>query len=142
MSIFIDTGIFIAYINTRDEHHVDASAILEDIMQNRYGPAFSSNLVFNEAVTFILYKTGDIGKATRIRNLILGNEEENIPRFINILYVDEGILKDAWTSFVRYADRKLSFTDCTSLTLMRNRNVEHMASFDSDFDGIVSKILK
>lgn len=142
MSIFIDSGIFIAYINTRDEHHVDASAILEDIMQNRYGPAFSSNLVFNEAVTFILYKTGDIGKATRIRDLILGNEEENIPRFINILYVDEGILKDAWTSFVRYADRKLSFTDCTSLTLMRNRNVEHMASFDSDFDGIVSKILK
>ena len=41
MSIFIDTGIFIGYIN-------------------KYGAAFTSNVVFDEAVTFALYKTVNI----------------------------------------------------------------------------------
>jgi len=32
MSIFIDTGIFIAYNNKLDKHYDAASALMEDIM--------------------------------------------------------------------------------------------------------------
>jgi predicted nucleic acid-binding protein len=141
VSVFIDTGIFIAYINRKDEHHAAASALLEDVMKNKYGPAFTSDFVFGEAVTFILYKTGDINKAISMRDLIFGNEERGIPRFMNVLYVDEDLLKKAWSTFVKYADKKMSFTDCSIIEMMRNKGVEHMASFDSGFDGIISRLV-
>ncbi|NOR47349.1 MAG: PIN domain-containing protein [Methanosarcinaceae archaeon] len=55
MSIFIDTGIFIAYVNRKDEHHSAATGLLESIMKNKYGAAFTSDFIFNELMTFILY---------------------------------------------------------------------------------------
>jgi len=109
-------------------------------MRNKYGLAVTSDLVFGEAVTFILYKTGDVSKTVSVRDLIFGNEKRGIPRFINILYIDESILEKAWNTFVKYADKKMSFTDCSIIELMRHKEIEHIASFDGDFDGILSRL--
>jgi len=46
MSIFIDTGLFIAYISKKDEHHTCATHLVKDIMKNKYGAAFTSDMVF------------------------------------------------------------------------------------------------
>ncbi|VVB51205.1 Uncharacterised protein [uncultured archaeon] len=43
MSVFIDTGIFIAYVNKRDERHIPATHIVEEILTNKYGAAFTSD---------------------------------------------------------------------------------------------------
>lgn len=138
MSIFIDTGVFIAYLNKKDVHHDAALTLMEDIMNNNYGPVFTSDFVFSETVTFVLYKTGDINKTSLVRNLIFGTED--IPRFMDLLYIDEPIIVNAWNTFVRYADKKMSFTDCSIVELMRHKGIEYIASFDSDFDGIVSRL--
>ncbi len=37
---------------------------------------------------------------------------------------------------IRYTAKKLSFTDCSIIEIMRNRDIEHIASFDS----IVSRL--
>ena len=140
MSVFIDTGIFIAYVNKRDEHHIPATHIIEEILTNKYGAAFTSDMVFDELMTFILYKTGDISKAIRVRDLILGNRDKDVVRFINLIFVDEDILEKSWNSFVKYADKKLSFTDCSTIELMKIRSIPHIASFDGEFDGIVERI--
>ena len=140
MSVFIDTGVFIAYVNRRDEHHDCASALVGDIMKNKYGPAFTSDFVFNEAVTFVLYKTGDIRKAENVRDLILGDDEKGLPGFINLFYVDKEILQGAWKIFYKYADKKLSFTDCSSMELMRNKGIRYIASFNRGCDGIASRL--
>ena len=34
----------------------------------------------------------------------------------------------------------MSFTDCTTLALMRIVDVENVVSFDADFDGITPRI--
>lgn len=140
MSIFIDTGIFIAYINRKDEHNALASILVEEIIKNKYGAAFSSDMVFDETMTYILYKTGDIKKAIKVRDFILGDEEKDIPRFIQILFADRDILDRGWDTFVKYADRKLSFADCSTIELMKTRDIEYLASFDSGFDGIVTRL--
>ncbi len=140
MSVFIDTGIFIAYVNKRDERHILATHIVEEILTNKYGAAFTSDMVFDELMTFILYKTGDISKAIRVRDLILGNGDKDIVRFINLIFVDEDILEKSWNSFVKYADKKLSFTDCSTIELMKIRGIQHLASFDGGFDGIIERI--
>ena len=139
MSIFIDSSIFIAYVNKRDEHHAFAAHLIEDIMKNKYGAAFTSDMVFDESMTFILYKTGDIGKAISVRDLILGNEVKDIPLFMVLIFVDGDILEKSWNTFVKYAGKRLSFTDCSTIELMKTRSIEHLASFDGGFDGIVAR---
>ncbi len=140
MSIFIDSGVFIAYVNKRDKHHASAARLVEDTMKNKYGAAFTSDMVFDESMTFILYKTGDISKAISVRDLIVGNGEKDIPRLMNLLFVDGDILEKSWETFVKYAGKRLSFTDCSTIELMRAKNIEHLASFDGGFDGFVSRV--
>lgn len=140
MSIFIDTGIFIGYVNKDDAHHSAAYDLIEDIIDNKYGAAFISNVVFDEAVTFALYKTGDVKKAIEIRDLVLGNEKEDIQKFMNLLFVDKEVLDKGWKIFVKYAGKKLSFTDCTTIELMNSKDIEYLASFDGGFDGIVQRL--
>lgn len=140
MSIFVDTGIFIGHVNKDDEHHTAASNLVDDIMDNKYGAAFTSNVVFDEAVTFAIYKTGDVKKAIEIRDLILGNEKKDISQFINLLFVDQEMLNKGWNTFVKYANKRLSFTDCTTIELMNSKDIEYLASFDGGFDGIVSRV--
>ena len=109
-------------------------------MKNKYGAAFTSDFVFDELMTFILYKTGNIINASQVRDIILGNEMKDIPRFINMLFIDQEILERGWITFAKYADKKLSFTDCSIIELMINKGIDHLASFDSGFDGIVLRV--
>jgi len=67
--------------------------------------------------------------------LILGDD---LPRFLEIIFVDRVIFNKAWKYFQRY--KELSFTDCTSLALIEEYEIDYIASFDSDFDGIVARI--
>lgn len=140
MSVFIDAGIFIAYVNEKDKLHAQASGLIDDITENKHGAAFTSNAVFDEAVTFLLYKTGDVRNAAGVRDLIIGNKEKDIPQFMNLLFVDKELLNKGWNIFVKYANKKLSFTDCTTIELMNSRDIEFLASFDGGFDGIVTRI--
>ena len=138
MSIFIDAGILIAYANKKDRHHAEVFGLIDDIMDNKYGASFTSNAVFDEAVTFLLYKTGDVRNAARVRDLVLGNKD--LPQFMNLLFVDKDVLNRGWDIFVKYANKRLSFTDCTTIELMNSKDIEYLASFDRGFDGIVSRI--
>jgi len=54
--------------------------------------------------------------------------------------VDSEAFKEGWRLFPNYAGRGLSFTDCTSVALMRLRGIESLLSFDMGFDGIVQRI--
>ena len=59
---------------------------------------------------------------------------------MNLLFVDKEVLSKGWEIFVKFADKKLSFTDCTTIELMKTRDIEYLASFDGGFDGIVERI--
>jgi len=90
--------------------------LLEGIMRNRYRTPFTSDYIFDEAVTVALYRTKDIRKAIDVGDLIVGNEERGMTRFINILSVSK------------------------SIALIKGREIDYIASFDKDFDGIVNRV--
>jgi len=140
MSIFIDTGVFVGYINNKDEHHDVAVNLLEDIMRNRYRAPFTSDYIFDEAVTVALYRTKDIRKAIDVGELIIGNKEKGITQFVNILPVSKIIFNEGWKIFLKYRKKMLSFTDCTSIALIKEREIDYIASFDEDFKGIVNRV--
>ena len=61
-------------------------------------------------------------------------------RFLTLLFMDMELLEKSWDTFVNYADKKLSLTDCSTIELMKNRGIQNLASFDAGFDGILTRI--
>lgn len=139
MSIFIDTGVFIAFFNKRDEKHKQAVELLKNALSGDFGTLYTSDYIFDEAVTFIIKKTGRIDLAQTVGNFILG-ELKGYPKLFNLLYVNSEVFSYAWRLFNKYSNRKLSFTDCTSLALIKITNIPRIMSFDNGFDGIIERI--
>jgi len=137
MSVFVDSGVFVAFHNTKDANHTRALELMKEIVAGRLGSAYTSDYVFDEAVTVALVRTRRPEIALTVGRMVLG---ELIKPFLVVLRVDGEAFKEAWRLFPNYAGRGLSFTDCTSVALMRLRGIESLLSFDMGFDGIVSRI--
>ncbi|MBN2336774.1 type II toxin-antitoxin system VapC family toxin [Candidatus Bathyarchaeota archaeon] len=137
MTVLIDTGFFVAFHNSRDVNHGRAVTLMQKLLEGEYGQAYTTDYVFDEAVTVALMRTGRHDLAVEIGRLILG---DGSVKFVTMLHVGETGFHEAWTQFTRYPDHTLSFTDCVSIALMRNREIDLILSFDSDFDGILNRV--
>ena len=136
MSIIIDTGIFVAFHNRRDENHERAKQLVKSAAAGGYGLSYTSDYIFDEAVTLALIRTGSQDIASSLGKMILG---EGVPKFLLMLRVNDHAFKEAWGMFKK-TDRKLSFTDCTTIALSKIYGTDAVMSFDSDFDGLLHRI--
>ena len=50
--------------------------------------------------------------------------------------IDERLEREAWKLHLKFSDQPLSFTDVTSVALMRDMSIREIFSFDSDFDRV------
>ena len=135
MTVLIDAGIFIAFHNTKDVNHKRALALTREIAKGKHGTAFTTDYIFDEAVTTALVRTGKHDIAVELGNHILG---QNV-KFVNMIQVDLTSFSQAWKLFTKYIDKKLSFTDCVSIAVIDNFGLNKIVSFDKDFDGIVPR---
>ncbi|MCD6515324.1 MAG: type II toxin-antitoxin system VapC family toxin [Candidatus Odinarchaeota archaeon] len=133
MAIFIDTGIFTGAYNIRDRYHQRAKSILIDIIEGKYGQAYTSDYIFDEAITLTLYKTKNIELAIKFGECILGST------IIELVHTSTVDFENAWSLFKKLR-KQLSFTDCISLAIIKRLKIDYIASFDSDFDGLVERI--
>ena len=134
MSVFIDTGVFVAARNARDINHKRAVELLEKAIRGEYGGIFTSDYVFCEAVTVALIRTGRPDIAAKTGQLILAMPGTHM------VFVDEELFEDAWARFTRLAVKGLSFTDCATLAIMDRHEIDYLLSFDKGFDGLVRRI--
>jgi len=134
MSAFIDTGVFVAARNKRDINHEKAVNLLREALKGKYGRIYTSDYIFDEAVTVALVRTRKSDIAIDIGNFILSSKK------LRILHVDKLVFMDAWRIFKKYVNKKLSFTDAVSIALMRRYNIDYIMSFDKHFDNIVPRI--
>jgi hypothetical protein len=137
MSVFLDSSFFIALVNVRDSKHERATEIFGEIADGSLGSVYTSDYIFDEAVTFALARTGRPDIGLKMGRLILGQRS---PHFAAVVRVDDAAFAESWRLFDRHAAKGLSFTDCTSLTLMKSLRVDRMVSFDSGFDGLVARV--
>ena len=125
-----------AFHNARDLNHDAALRLVSSIAGGEMGPAYTTDYVFDEAVTVALTRTGRPDLAVALGRLILG---QDTPPFMELVNIDDDAFTRAWALFARYSQRGLSFTDCASLAVMETRRIDRIASFDTDFDGIASR---
>jgi hypothetical protein len=134
LSVFIDTGIFVAAINVADKNHGRAKGLMVRAMKGEFGTVYTSDYVIDEAITATLARTKKFEAAVEVGEYILTS-----PR-IEKLRVTEEIFNAAWERFKALRARPMSFTDCTSLALVEKNGIGNLASFDSGFDGLVKRI--
>jgi predicted nucleic acid-binding protein len=126
ISVFIDSNVFVAFVNTRDAHHERARKIMQDILSARYGRAVTSDYVFDECMTATLMKTKDLESAVKLGRYMLDSE-------IGIMKLDGTMIRRAWKIFSEDNKERISFTDCTIRACMEMLGIEYVATFDQAF---------
>ncbi|MBA3043814.1 type II toxin-antitoxin system VapC family toxin [archaeon] len=130
MTCFIDTSMFVAAYNKKDKYHSDANKILSDAFEGEYGTIYTSDYILNETITLILKRMKNVKIAKQLGNAILSS-----PR-INLVVIDTRIVLNAYTTFIKKSYLFDSFTDYTSYEMTKEYNIEHLLSYDSDFDKV------
>lgn len=139
-SVFVDSNIFIAFANKRDRDHIRSIELLDKVRRAEFGTPYTSDYVFDEAVTAALVRTGRVDIAIKMGKLILGSEKESIPSLVRLIRVDEKIFSEAWATFKTGRFKRLSFTDHTILAQLKEFKIDTLISFDTDFDGLTTRI--
>jgi uncharacterized protein len=134
MAIFLDTGVFVAARNSRDKNHARALELFEQALKGDFGVAYTSDYVVDEAVTTALYRTGDFRVALNVGRLALDS-----PR-VEKLFTGSEEFESSWQRFQKLGKKPMSFTDCVSLTHMDKHGMAKIMSFDSEFDGLTTRI--
>ena len=134
MTVFVDTGIFVALHNADDTFHLRSKELVRQALNGDFGRIYTSDYVIDEAVTTALVRTKKHDLAQDLGSHIISSAR------ITKIFVNEEIFQYAWKKFVTLKDKALSFTDCTSLAIMETKKIKQILSFDSDFDGLTKRI--
>lgn len=124
--IFIDTGAFVARHVRSDQYFKTAAKVWSQLLQNK-ARCITSNFVLDETATLIGRRAGYSFASQVVRSLYTS------PR-LEILRTTQEIELKALDLFEKYADQKVSFTDCTSFVLMHSHRITQAFTFDRHFD--------
>ncbi len=124
--IFIDTGAFVGRFLKKDQYNEEAT-LRWTRLSNLREVCFNSNFILDETVTLLARRAGYQFAAERARQLYSSLELQilrpSIPEELAALEL-----------FEKFADQKISFTDCVSFVLMRQFQIKKAFSFDAHFE--------
>jgi predicted nucleic acid-binding protein len=120
--IFLDTSAIYALADKADPNHVAARTKFD--LALRSGETFLlHNYILVESHSLLQSR---LGLQSAIRFL-------NDAKAFEVEWVDSVLHHEAGKEFERIGKRGISFVDCTSFVVMRQRNVQTALVFDPDF---------
>jgi hypothetical protein len=126
--IVLDSSFLIAFHNSRDVHHAQAALAMDRLLDGEWGRGLLPEYVFLEVVTVLAARVG-LRVAVEVGDAMLQAPElEFIPC--------SDVFLDAFSIFRRHTDRTLSFADAAVVAVARRGGAHHVATFDSDFQGL------
>ncbi|MEK7269723.1 MAG: PIN domain-containing protein [Planctomycetota bacterium] len=123
--IFIDTGAFFARAYKPDGFHAHAVAAWKEL-ETQGLPLFTSNLVLAETFTLMGRKANYEYAAEQAREILDSKS-------LTILRPDKADEREALSLFRKFADQRVSFTDCVSFALMKRHRIRRAFAFDVHF---------
>jgi len=97
------------------------------MIKGRLGKISISDYIFDEVLTYVRKKMR-ASTSIKVANAMLDSPN------LRIIHVDEFTFHASFHVFQIY--EKLSFTDATTVVLLKNNDIKNLFSFDSGFDGI------
>ena len=136
MTIIIDSNFLYALKAKNDKYSDRASEILLSLNEKEI---FLTNyLVLNETLTLAITRSkANKSFIDKIQELIWGQEN-----FFRIIQLTPHDYKDVFEVLQKYTTPKklLSFVDASLIFLNKKVNARAILSFDSHFDGIISRL--
>lgn len=134
--IFIDSSAWIAFAVGDEPRHKEVLHSIEEAL-NASTALFTSNDVVDETLTRLVTTVG-FHKTnlfyTRLGLLIKKG-------YVRQLWVDEILQGQAWQTLEKFSDHKLSFTDATSIAIMKRYAILKILTLDSDFTKVGIPVL-
>ena len=138
MGILLDTGFLFSLKIKRDKFHTKTKKLFKNINWKSYGLIATSSLVVNELHTLVNIRTkANLNALKQIEDLFWG--EEN---FFSIIFLQLQEFKEIAMIMKKYStpERILSFVDASLIYLSKKLNFTTIVSYDSHFDGILTRI--
>lgn len=126
MSIFIDTGAFLAKYIAKDQYHKSAIDTWNKLQKSN-GKFFTSIFILNEMITLLGRWVSPEFSMKKAYGIYDSNS------FI-ILRPDKSDELRALEFYSKYKDKNIGFTDCISFALMKKYKIEQAFSFDRHFN--------
>lgn len=123
--IFVDTSGWVALFVKNDSYHKKALDIFEGLKVSK-SIMFTSDYVIDETITTILVR-GDHKQS------VIAGQSLLTSKIIKLVCVNTDYFQDAWELYQKYRDKKFSFTDVTSIVIMKELNINKAFSFDREF---------
>jgi predicted nucleic acid-binding protein len=136
VTIFIDSGGWLSVLIESDRYHEAGKAYFQAMIEVG-APAVTTDFVLDEVLPRLRYDVGH-AKAAEFLALIHGAAAGNA---LHIHRITEDLWNKAEVIFLRYADVRLSFTDCTSFAWLSDHSVDEVFGYDSHFE-IMGHILQ
>jgi len=123
--IFVDTNAFVALFDKADQYHRKAADYFGSLDFD-LTELHTSNYIVDETITRIRIQDGHSAA-------VKFGEHFFASRLFRVHYLVPEVENGAFKLFRKYADKKLSFTDCVSFALMKNAGITRSFTFDNDF---------
>lgn len=121
MTVFVDTGYFVALLLPRDQRHKRA------VKAAKPGMRFvTSSLVINETIS-LLQARGLLSAALEFLREARANPE------LRIVHADAAVQSMAWDLFSRWGGGGATAVDCVSFAIMRESSIRKAFTFDAHF---------
>lgn len=122
----------VALADRADGCHAMAKAFLHSIPS---GVRFhTSNYILDETITRLRLTVG-VDVAIRAAEALWASE------LYQIHMVDHALEREALRLMRKYADQRLSFTDCTTIALLKQLEMDQVFAFDEDFSKVGYRVL-
>lgn len=122
----MDGAAWVALLDASDNLHRAAQAYWKTAQSD--GAVFlTTDYVLDEAYTLLRRRRNGLRMAVALHDVVESS------RLVEIAAIDDGLRRHAWAIFTGYEDQVLSYTDCTSFALMRERRIFEAFTFDADF---------
>jgi len=127
--VFVDTWGWMSLGHQRDPRHSEVKQVFQEFRHHGI-PIYTSDYVLNELIT-LLFRRESFGEAVRFVNGIL---TASALKHVRIEQVTSDRFFAAWALRKRYQDKPgISFTDLTSMVIMKERGIRLVLTEDEHF---------
>ncbi len=124
--IFVDTSAWYALEVEDDTNHRRASQFLAELRSRRFGALLTTDYVLDETVTLLWLRKGSMAALGFL-------DKVNRSKSIHIVWIDAPIFWKTVEFMRGRKDKHWSFTDFTSLLIMKQTNATNAFGFDENF---------
>lgn len=124
--IFVDSSAWYAFHVEDDENHAAARDFLRTLQEGRHGRLVTSDYILDETITLLRLRVG-ASIAAQFARTILGSMTTLL------LWIDQPIFDNALRRLEQHADKRWSFTDCTTFSIMEQLHIQDAFAFDHNF---------